>query len=159
MLPIRSRWTVHGLSKRLLFYSVTAEMVIFSATCVQFLCIGFDHPETPKSSLVSIPFPHSYFSITRLSSVSSVLWTISPLRFLAHGLFSEAESQIYSHHFFGMATMAHPVTVTVLFVPLYSSILRLVKVVVWHRSKGFLHSDCSNNHCRDGGIKTASSYF
>jgi hypothetical protein len=159
MLPIRSRWTVHGLSKRLLFYSVTAEMVIFSAMCVQFLCIGFDRPETPKSGLVSIPFPRSYVYITRLSSVSSVLRTISPLCFLAHGLFSEEESQIYSHHFFGMATMAHPVTVTVLFIPLYSSILRLVKVVVWHRSKGILHSDHSNNHCRDGRIETASSYF
>jgi hypothetical protein len=118
MLPIRSRWTVHGLSKRLLFYSVTAEMVIFSAMCVQLLCIGFYNPETPKSGLVSIPFPCSYFSITHLPSVSLVLWTIFPLCFIAHGLFSEEESQFYSHHSFGMAAMAHSVTVMVFFIPL-----------------------------------------
>jgi hypothetical protein len=110
---------MHGLSKRLLFYSVPAEMVIFSATCVQFLWIGFYNPETPKSGLVSIPFPCGYFSITHLPSVRSVLWTIFPLCFIAHGLFSdEEESQFYSHHSFGIAAMAHSVTGMVFFIPL-----------------------------------------
>jgi hypothetical protein len=85
---------------------------------VQFLCIGFYNPETPKSSLVSIPFPCGYFSITCLASVSSVLRTIFPLCFIAHGLFSEEESQFYSHHTFGIVAMAHSVTVMVFFIPL-----------------------------------------
>jgi hypothetical protein len=110
---------MHGLSKRLSFYSVSAEMVIFSAMCIQFLWIGFYNPETSKSGLVSIPFPGGYFSITRLPSVRSVLWTIFPLCFVAPGLFSpEEESQFSSHHSFGIAAMAHSVTGTVFFIPL-----------------------------------------